>query len=59
MDRYDLPLQLPDKQYRPSDTKKLGVYNLTQENLEKIEKVYWQDFVEFGYEVLSYNNTSE
>ena len=58
MDRYDLPLQLPEKQYRPSDTKKLGVYNLTRENLENIEKVYWQDFVEFGYEVLSYNNTS-
>ena len=58
MDRYDLPLKLPEKPYRPSDTKKLGIYNLTRQNLEIIEKVYWQDFVEFGYEVLSYN-TSE
>jgi hypothetical protein len=53
MDRYDLPLELPTKVYRSSAKKELGVHNLTSENLLLIENIYWDDFREFGYEVLS------
>jgi hypothetical protein len=53
MDRYDIPIELPTEIFRGSTKKELGVHNLTSENLLLIENIYWDDFREFGYEILS------
>jgi hypothetical protein len=53
MKQYDLPLELPTKKIgRASHNKLLGVHNLTNENLKLIETIYWDDFVEFGYDLI-------
>jgi len=46
-------LQLPLKDVRPSLEKKLGLYNLTFDNLQLIERIYKEDFEVFGYEMQS------
>jgi hypothetical protein len=46
-------IPLPKEHVRKSVDKKLGLYNLTLENLELIERIYKKDFEEFGYEIQS------
>lgn len=53
MSEYGLPLKLPDTRVRPKSEKKLGVRNLTIQNMLLIEDIYQDDFREFGYEILS------
>lgn len=53
MELYELSVRLPEKQVRVSHDKKLGVYNLTEANIKMIEMVYEQDFLEWGYDVMS------
>jgi Sulfotransferase family len=53
MKLYNLPMRLPQRQVRPSHSKKLTPYNLTKENLELIEKVYRNDFIEWKYDMIS------
>lgn len=53
MELYDLPMRLPKKQVRVSHTKKLSVLNMTKENVLLIEKIYEEDFLEWGYELMS------
>lgn len=53
MDVYNLPLRLPKKQVRKSHEKKLGVFNMTLKNLELIEMIYEDDFLEWGYDIMS------
>ncbi len=50
---YNLPLALPSNRVRPKSEQKLGVGNLTIQNILLIEELYEEDFREFGYEVLS------
>lgn len=59
MESYGIPLRLPNEKYRFSARKDLGVHNLTEENILLIEKIYWDDFKEFGYKVLSQQDKSE
>jgi hypothetical protein len=44
---------LPRELVRKSLPKQLGMYNLTLSNLQLIERVYRQDFEEFGYDMKS------
>ena len=53
MAKYDLAIRLPERKFRHSVGKELSVHNLTKENILLIETIYWDDFREFGYEVLS------
>lgn len=53
MAEYELPLTLPKTRVRPKSEKKLGVWNLTLENMLLIEDIYRDDFLEFGYKLLS------
>ena len=46
-------IPLPRKRVRSSMDKKLGLYNLTLDNLQLIELIYKEDFEEFGYELQS------
>ncbi len=53
MAEYGLPLKLPKTRIRPKSEKKLGIWNLTIQNMLLIEDIYKDDFREFGYEMLS------
>ena len=53
MKLYDLPLRLPRRKLRPSHSKMIDANNLTRTNLELIERLYQDDFREWGYEILS------
>ena len=53
MELYDLPMRIPTRKVRPSHQKMVDVYNLTRRNLELIERLYEDDFREWGYEILS------
>lgn len=44
---------LPNEHVRKSLPKELGLLNITLDNLPLIERVYKQDFVEFGYKMIS------
>lgn len=44
---------LPTRHVRPSREKKLGVQNLTKQNIEWIERIYDEDFTSFGYQKIS------
>ena len=44
---------LPKEHVRKGLPKQLGLYNMTLENLQLIERVYRKDFEEFGYETKS------
>jgi hypothetical protein len=50
---------LPREHVRKSLPKFLGLFNLTLDNLHLIERVYRQDFEEFGYEMRSSSIPSE
>ncbi len=50
---YGLPLALPTSRIRPKGEQKLGVWNLTMQNMMLIEELYQDDFREFGYELFS------
>jgi hypothetical protein len=53
MELYDLPMRLPEKQVRVSHTRKLSVLNMTKETVLLIEEIYEEDFLEWGYELMS------
>ena len=53
MELYDLPIRLPRRRVRPSHSKTVTAYNLTRRNMELIERLYDNDFREWGYEILS------
>jgi hypothetical protein len=53
MELYDLPLRLPTRKVRPSHSKTIVANNLTRKSLELIERLYQDDFREWGYEILS------
>ena len=53
MELYRLPIRLPQHRFRPSHKRTLTAYNLTKSNLELIERLYEDDFLEWGYQVLS------
>lgn len=53
MKQYDLPMRLPEQTVRPSDTKQLGAYNLTRTCVNLIERLFWDDIREFGFDVMS------
>ena len=54
MEIYNLPLKLPNQKIgKTSYSKELGIHNLTNDNLLLIEDIYWDDFREFGYEMIS------
>ena len=59
MELYGMPLRLPEEKYRFGAGKELGVHNLTQKNILLIEKIYWNDFKEFGYEMLISRNENK
>ena len=48
-------IPLPTEHVRKSVEKQLGLYNLTLENLQLIERIYKKDFEEFDYEIQSSN----
>lgn len=52
---YNLPMVLPNQTMigRASNNKVLGIHNLTNKNMVLIETIYQNDFLEFGYEILS------
>jgi hypothetical protein len=57
MNKYGLPynklIPLPEEHIRPSMDKKLGLLNLTLENVQLIERIYKDDFDEFDYKIQS------
>mmetsp|Transcript_25476 Transcript_25476/g.42373 ORF Transcript_25476/g.42373 Transcript_25476/m.42373 type:complete len:370 (-) Transcript_25476:1793-2902(-) len=53
MKLYNLPLRLPEKKVRKSHDKQLGVWNMTLANLELIEMLYTDDFLAWGYAIMS------
>lgn len=59
MKLYNLPLRLPKRRLRPSHSKTISANNLTRKNMELIERLYQDDFREWGYEILSESLPSE
>jgi hypothetical protein len=54
MKEYNLSfLKLPQKRFKQSVSKQLGVYNISKPNLQMIEQLFARDFYEFGYDMIS------